>query len=375
MPTGIFLINEKNELVELEETDFQSEDIFQELLENYPNLLSGKLINPEEPRSWLLVDREVGVPGEEDGGNRWSLDHLFLDQDGIPTLVEVKRSSDTRIRREVVGQMFDYAANAITYWPIEQIISILETRCENTNEDPEQLIRNAFDTDYETYWDQVKTNLTAGKIRMIFLADEIPIELKRIVEFVNEQMDPATVLALEIKQYKSDGLQTLVPSIYGNTSEAQKRKSSSYSRRDNWTKERFFKVLSEDAPEKEVQVARKLFNWAQQKADNIWFGKGKTRGSFVPQFFRNDIKHQAFAVWTSSEVEIYFQWYANKQPFNSKDLRLELLKKLNKITDVNIPESNITKRPTIPFTNLTDDENLNHFFTVYEWYISKIENV
>ena len=29
----------------------------------------------------------------------------------FPTLVEVKRSSDTRIRREVVGQMLDYAAN------------------------------------------------------------------------------------------------------------------------------------------------------------------------------------------------------------------------------------------------------------------------
>jgi 5-methylthioribose kinase len=35
--------------------------------------------------------------------------------------VEVKRSSDTRIRREVVGQMLDYAANAVVYWPLEMI--------------------------------------------------------------------------------------------------------------------------------------------------------------------------------------------------------------------------------------------------------------
>ena len=55
------------------------------------------------------------------GGNRWSLDHLFLDQEGIPTLVEVKRGTDTRIRREVVGQMLDYAANAIVYWPVEEL--------------------------------------------------------------------------------------------------------------------------------------------------------------------------------------------------------------------------------------------------------------
>jgi hypothetical protein len=54
-------------------------------------------------------------------GNRWSVDHLFLDQDAIPTIVEVKRSSDTRIRREVVGQMLDYAANAVVYWAVEAI--------------------------------------------------------------------------------------------------------------------------------------------------------------------------------------------------------------------------------------------------------------
>ena len=54
----------------------------------------------------------MGIPGDEDGGGRWSLDHLFLDQDANPTLVEVKRSTDTRIRREVVGQVLDYVANA-----------------------------------------------------------------------------------------------------------------------------------------------------------------------------------------------------------------------------------------------------------------------
>ena len=49
------------------------------------------------------------------------MDHLFLDQDSIPTIVEVKRSTDTRIRREVVGQLLDYAANAVVYWPVERL--------------------------------------------------------------------------------------------------------------------------------------------------------------------------------------------------------------------------------------------------------------
>ena len=53
------------------------------------------------------------------------LDHLFLDQDGVPTIVETKRSSDNRLRKEVVAQMLDYASNALIYLPVEEIISKL----------------------------------------------------------------------------------------------------------------------------------------------------------------------------------------------------------------------------------------------------------
>src|SRR4051794_25314367 len=55
------------------------------------------------------------------GSDRWSLDHVFLNADGVPTLVEVKRSSDTRARREVVAQMLDYAANATAYWKVDAL--------------------------------------------------------------------------------------------------------------------------------------------------------------------------------------------------------------------------------------------------------------
>ena len=117
----IYLLNGDSKLIAMEESPYDSETLLQKLLADHPDLLAGDQINAEEPRRWLLVTREMAVPGEQDGAGRWSLDHLFLDQDAIPTLVEVKRSTDTRIRREVVGQMLDYAANAVVYWPVEDV--------------------------------------------------------------------------------------------------------------------------------------------------------------------------------------------------------------------------------------------------------------
>lgn len=126
MSGGIYLVQGDGQLVEMTDQDYASEDRLQVLLAKYPNLLAGDQIDSNELRRWLLVSREVSLASEEDGAGRWSVDHLFLDQDAIPTIVEVKRSTDTRIRREVVGQMLDYAANAVVYWPVDALRSRFE---------------------------------------------------------------------------------------------------------------------------------------------------------------------------------------------------------------------------------------------------------
>ncbi len=92
MPGRIYLLNTSDsKLVAMDEARYDSESLLQKLLADYPDLLAGDQINAEEPRRWLLVTREMAIPGEQDGGGRWSIDHLFLDQAAIPTLVEVKR--------------------------------------------------------------------------------------------------------------------------------------------------------------------------------------------------------------------------------------------------------------------------------------------
>lgn len=129
MTGGIFLIQDDGELVEMTEQPYNLEIELQELVTKYPNILAGDQIDSTIPRRWLLIKPEMEVPFEEDAYGRWFVDHLFLDQDGIPTLVEVKRSCDTRIRREVVGQMLDYAANAVVYFSVDTIRAKFEINC------------------------------------------------------------------------------------------------------------------------------------------------------------------------------------------------------------------------------------------------------
>jgi hypothetical protein len=85
---NIYLLQENGGAVELSEQPYDSEEILQRLLAEHPNVLGGDQIGGTRPRRWLLVTREAGIPFTETAFGRWPVDHLFVDQDGTPTLVK-----------------------------------------------------------------------------------------------------------------------------------------------------------------------------------------------------------------------------------------------------------------------------------------------
>ena len=323
MAGGIFVLDSDGGLTEMAETAFAAEVDLQKLLAQHPGLLPGDQIDPESPRRWLLVAREVSVP--DDVGTRWALDHLFLDQEGVPTLVEVKRGSDPRTRREVVGQLLDYAAHSVLYWTEETIRTRFEERSRQDGHDPDADLLQFLGEGAAAgdFWQRVKTNLQAGKIRLIFVSDEIPASLRRVVEFLNQQMDPAEVLAVEIRQYAGGSLKTLVPRVMGQTSEALIRKAGG-GRPPQWNEASFFTELIARRGEAEAEVARRILRWAAAPRCRIWWGKGAQLGSFFPMVEHAGEEHWTIAVWTSGSIEVQFQWMRKKRPFDAESKRQEL---------------------------------------------------
>jgi hypothetical protein len=370
---GIFLLRGDDDLVEMTERPYDSEALLQTLLARHPSLLAGDQIDPAQPRRWLLISREMAVPGDDSGDARWALDHLFLDQEGVPTFVEVKRSTDGRLRREVVGQMLDYAANAVKYLPLDTIRTRFQARCDGEGRPAEDVLRDVLGLpeDSEGFWQQVKTNLQAGRIRLVFVADDIPAELRRIVEFLNEQMDPADVLAIEIKQYVGESLRTLVPRVYGLTEEAAQRKAATARASRQWDEPSFFQEL-ERTGTVEVDGARQILAWARPRVTRIYWGKGAQSGSFVPILHHKGRDHQLFAVWTTGTLSLYFYVYASKPPFNSEDKRLALLSRLNAIPGISLPREIINKGPTIALRAIAAPETLRQFQDAFEWMLAEI---
>lgn len=213
----IYVRNEAGGLEPLKEERFGEEAELQRLLAEYPELLEGTQIRPDDPRRWILITREQGIPATLGAGDRWSVDHLVIDQDAMPTLVEVKRGDNTELRRTVITQMLDYAAHA----HLVSAERMRATFAEQPNAE-EQLLKLFDDPEIDDperavdeFWKDVARNLEAKRFRLLFVADAIPDELSDIVKFLNEQMPKIEVLAVEIKQFRGETLQTLVPRVIG----------------------------------------------------------------------------------------------------------------------------------------------------------------
>ena len=93
----------------------------QELLESDLTLIPSDQISEDDPPRWLLVKREMPVPDPSSGKDHWNIDFFLTDHEAVPTFVECKRYANTQSRREVVGQVLEYAANAHHYWDCEQL--------------------------------------------------------------------------------------------------------------------------------------------------------------------------------------------------------------------------------------------------------------
>jgi hypothetical protein len=224
--SGSLFLLDGDHLISLAERPYDAEDVLQALLAKHPDLLPGEAMDPADPRRFLLIRREVPVVGLE-------LDHLFLDQDAVPLFVETKRASNRETRRLVVAQMLDYAANASAQWSAPDLAAWLSERCTAESADRDALLTE-LDHNFEdevAFWAQAEENLRAGKIRLVFVSDDVPPELQRIVEFLNERMTPTEVLAVEVRQYLSDsGKQLLQPQLVGQTDRAREIKGQSRQR-------------------------------------------------------------------------------------------------------------------------------------------------
>lgn len=347
--SGVFVQN-GDAWVALNEAEFKAEADFQRMVRENLVLLTNSGISDAGPVKLLLVKEEAPVPGEQDAGATWWLDLLMVDHEGVPTFVELKRKSDTRLRREVVAQMLDYAAFGTAYWNADTFRKFLD----ETHEDAETAILGFLgeDADSEAFLDGVQTNLHAGRVRLLLVADHIPAELQRIVEFLNSQMDATEVLAVELRPFEQGDLKTIVPRVFGRSELLSARKSARSGRRQ-WDEPSFLEEVRNTSGDRAANGGKALFADVRSAGFSVRWGTGAKYGSAI--IGSGDI--WPIQLYTTGVFYIQFNEILGKKKLRDRGAEQEWVELINNIDGVELSPGYEYRMPSFALDLLDDDAN------------------
>ena len=254
--------------------------------------------------------------------------------------------------------MLDYAANCMTYWSIDMLQSGFEKTCALANRVSDEVLGDILKPGQTPadFWDRVKTNLEADRIRLLFVADNIPTELKRIVEFLNRQMNPAEVLAIELRQYTDGaGTRTIVPMVYGQTQNAVSRKAAG-AQRQTWDRESFLEDLKEnkDVTTEQFNFALQILSWMERSGRRLLFGTGQG-GSVAPDLRPQGIDFRPIYLKTDGRLYFQFGSWEGRPVFGPQEPRKELVKRFGAVNEANFDETTFKRYPSLSLRRILRD--------------------
>ena len=177
---------------------------------------SGSGYSSEAALQTILADHPALVPGvsadaivcREFQSGVGPADLVTVDPEGTLTLVECKLAANPQVRREVIGQVLDYASR-LWQMPIAAFEAQWTAR---TGESPFA----AMGDDQGLIRATVEANLLVSRFRIVLAVDAINDDLRRIVEYLNAITVPTTaVIAVEFLRVHDGPVEILTPRTYG----------------------------------------------------------------------------------------------------------------------------------------------------------------
>lgn len=132
------------------------------------------------------------------------MDLLFVSPDGYITIVEAKLWRNPEARREVVGQILDYAKE-LSGWTFEDLDGAI--RKVSGGDGVTDLVRRVQpDTREAVLADQITRNLRLGRVLLVVVGDGIREGVERIADHLQKQPGLQFALVLvELALYRLDG--------------------------------------------------------------------------------------------------------------------------------------------------------------------------
>jgi hypothetical protein len=275
-------------------------------------------------------------------------DLLIVNGEGAITLVECKLAGNPQVRREIIGQLLDYASQ-IWRTPVDHFATTWSQQTGRT-------LWDQLDGEEEELRAALGTVLAEGRFTLVLAVDRINGELRRIVEYLNRITDPAVaVIAVEFDRYADSGVEVLLPRTYGSELVEAKRGPSGSARR--WTVEEYRNWLEQEEPDSLVGFA--LFAEMVRAAGHELHGSAAASPSLGVKVSWG--KHRRWPINLLTQYGNVATFDVRFVDLKGHDRREEFLDALSGIAELGLDAGDIRsadfgRKPKVPLTVLRDDQ-------------------
>ena len=122
-----------------------------------------------------------------------------------------------------------------------------------------------------------------------------------------------------------------------------------------------------------LDVSRRLLDWARDEGLPLHWSSVREVPLFAPAIDTPSGPVYFVEVTARGRIDVLFDQLRETDAFSDDEKRLEILRRLNQISGMGMPEFTINKRPTFSLNALVGDEAFNRFTDTFRWVAQQLQ--
>lgn len=135
----------------------------------------------------------------------------------------------------------------------------------------------------------------------------------------------------------------------------------------------YMEMLAKREDQDLLDVSRRLLDWAQGEGLPLRWSSVRDVPLFAPVIETPTGPAYFVEVTARGRIDVLFDQLRDTDAFREDEQRLEVLRRLNRIPGMGMPEFTIDKRPTFSLNALVSDEAFEQFTSTFRWVAQQLQ--
>ena len=135
----------------------------------------------------------------------------------------------------------------------------------------------------------------------------------------------------------------------------------------------YMEMLAKRQDQDLLDVSRRLLDWCEAEGLTLQWSSVRDVPVFAPAIASHEGPAHFVEITAKGRIDVLFDRLMETETFRDEEMRLEILRRLNRIPGMGMPEFTISKRPTFSLNALVSDTAFDQFTSTFHWVAQQMK--